>query len=1146
LEERRYGRVSDLEEAIGRQSQAVKGTAGSDPDLAGRLNNLGVILQSRFERTGRMEDLEESIRQAQQAVDITPQDHPNLAGRLNNLGIKLQRRFERTGRMKDLEESICLAQQVVDITPQDHSDLAMYLNNLGCKLAIRFERTGRMEDLEESICQAQQAVDITPQDHSDLAVYLNNLGSKLETRFERTGRMEDLKESIRQAQQVVDITPQDHPNLAMYLNNLGSKLQTRFERTGRMEDLKESICQAQQVVDITPQDHPDLAMYLSNMGNKLAIRFERTGRMEDLEESICQAQQAVDITPQDHSDLAMYLSNMGNKLETRFKRMGRMEDLKESICLAQQAVNITPQDHPNLAGRLNNLGIKLQRRFEKTGRMEDLKESIHRAQQAVDITPQDHPNLAGRLTNLGSKLETQFERTGRMEDLKESIHRAQQAVDITPQDHPNLAGMLNNLGSKLETRFERIGRIEDLEESIRLAQQVVDITPQDHPDLAMYLNNLGNKLQRRSEKTGRMEDLKESIHRAQQAVDITLQDHPDLAAMLNNLGSKLETRFERTGRIEDLEESIRLAQQVVDITPQDHPDLAMYLNNFGRRLCLSCQPGYTDQALESFQNSWNCLNGIPFPRVASALQAIQLLKQRSRWSEALTIARQAVHLLPLMNNRSLSREDQQDVASRFAGLAADACSLSLQAGDDAFEALELVELGRGVIMGLLIDDRSDISALEWSYPEKAAAYDRLRNEVNAPMHELENLNMQRSRMTRHGEVVKELNECIHSIRQLPGHQRFLLGPTLDELKGWASEGRIVVINVTDIRSDAIIVTSSGVNSLKLPKLTKTDATQWILEDLTTYKTREERGKKNKRYSQFLSCLWSSCVEAILQTIHNGTSATPHSLPRIWWIGVGIANYLPFHAAGDHSAKSTENTFHWAISSYTPTIKALAHARGRLSATARSRNGKAKLLIVTMPETPGEIDLPGVKREMSEIQLAVKSAFSYQSLIQPNAKTVLEQVVQYDLVHFAGHGVSDRIDPFNSGLILQEGKGAAKKMDKLTVRQILETNLKRARIAYLSACSTAEHWAVEMVDEVIHLASGFQVAGFSHVIASMWSTDDEVCVEMAGKVYKRLKDGYAVQANNGAVAAAVHDSIMEIRAVRRRYPLLWAPYVHLGA
>lgn len=88
----------------------------------------------------------------------------------------------------------------------------------------------------------------------------------------------------------------------------------------------------------------------------------------------------------------------------------------------------------------------------------------------------------------------------------------------------------------------------------------------------------------------------------------------------------------------------------------------------------------------------------------------------------------------MITNRSLSREDQQHVVSSFSGLAADTCSLSFQAGDDAFEALQPLELGRGVIMGLSIDDRTNISSLERSYPEKAATYDRLRNEVNAPMH----------------------------------------------------------------------------------------------------------------------------------------------------------------------------------------------------------------------------------------------------------------------------------------------------------------------------------------------------------------------------------------------------------------------------
>ena len=143
-------------------------------------------------------------------------------------------------------------------------------------------------------------------------------------------------------------------------------------------------------------------------------------------------------------------------------------------------------------------------------------------------------------------------------------------------------------------------------------------------------------------------------------------------------------------------------------------------------------------------------------------------------------------------------------------------------------------------------------------------------------------------------------------------------------------------------------------------------------------------------------------------------------------------------------------------------------------TAGFRNNKSKLLIVTMPKTPGEADLDGVEYEMLEVQKAVKSTFSEQTLVQPNAKMVLDQLRQCDAVHFACHGMSDHVDPFNSCLILQNGTAVTPRMDKLTVRQISNANLDRARIAYLSACSTAENQAEKLVDEVIHLASGFQL------------------------------------------------------------------------
>jgi CHAT domain-containing protein len=85
--------------------------------------------------------------------------------------------------------------------------------------------------------------------------------------------------------------------------------------------------------------------------------------------------------------------------------------------------------------------------------------------------------------------------------------------------------------------------------------------------------------------------------------------------------------------------------------------------------------------------------------------------------------------------------------------------------------------------------------------------------------------------------------------------------------------------------------------------------------------------------------------------------------------------------------------------------------------------------------------------------------------------------------------------FNTCLILQKGNETVIRTDKFTVRYISDTNLERTRIVYFSICSTAENRAEKLVDNIIYFVSGFLIAEFSHVIASIWVTDDEICVKM---------------------------------------------------
>ena len=166
--------------------------------------------------------------------------------------------------------------------------------------------------------------------------------------------------------------------------------------------------------------------------------------------------------------------------------------------------------------------------------------------------------------------------------------------------------------------------------------------------------------------------------------------------------------------------------------------------------------------------------------------------------------------------------------------------------------------------------------------------------------------------------------CIREIRNIPGYERFLLGLTTTEMQACASKGSIIIINVTNLGSHAIIVSSTEIRSLNLPNLYASKARSWLNREWSI--RRQDLGRNNREFRKYLSWLWEVCVKQVLIEGKFRVQPLERGLPRIWWIGTGLASSMPFHAAGDHSPRSKENTFSRAISSYTPSIKALAYAR----------------------------------------------------------------------------------------------------------------------------------------------------------------------------------------------------------------------------
>ena len=373
------------------------------------------------------------------------------------------------------------------------------------------------------------------------------------------------------------------------------------------------------------------------------------------------------------------------------------------------------------------------------------------------------------------------------------------------------------------------------------------------------------------------------------------------------------------------------------------------------------------EAIQVTKHAWMCKGASPFVRLRASTQALRLLQSQNRFESAYSLAVEAINLLPYVHNRSLDHQDQQYVVSHFSGLATTACALALQTGKGAEAALEVLEQGRGVILRLLMDDRSNTLELKAVYPELCARYESLRLEVNKPAKHITDNRTQKTASTSRIEALAQLEKCVQDIQQLPGFSQFDKGLTAKQMQSCSMAGSIVVVNITNLRSDAIVVTADAFKILPLSGLSAAQAKDWIGQDLTTT-SMNERGRKNKAYLQFLSCLLHECVGPVLDDLHYYVQPSADNLPRVWWMGTGLASTFPFHSAGDISAGLSESACYRAISSYTPTIKALQYAQGRASTTTSipSARNPWRVVIVTMPETPHANPLPGTSLEKAEV------------------------------------------------------------------------------------------------------------------------------------------------------------------------------------
>jgi hypothetical protein len=406
----------------------------------------------------------------------------------------------------------------------------------------------------------------------------------------------------------------------------------------------------------------------------------------------------------------------------------------------------------------------------------------------------------------------------------------------------------------------------------------------------------------------------------------------------------------------------------------------------------------------------------------------------------------------------------------------------------------------------------------------------------------------------------------------------------------------VVVNVSSLRSDAILIKSSGhIDYVPLPLLTPEALLEKVeqfgaLQELRmarpdgadsvspTSDTATSVGADSVSASpdtaspdgtgaapdaerallDILEWLWDVVARPALDALHFDGRPNPWGLYEVKWVLGGPLGQLPIHAAGRHREAVTPDgdgrqpptVMDRVISSYAPTVRALYRAHSRALELWRER--PARSLVVAMPVGSTPTALYAAGEAARQLHDALPGATLLMpspcpegidpALVagEPSRDRVLDALNDCAIAHFLCHGVTDPVDPSRSRLLLSAGH----RDDQLTVSELARVRLGSARLAYLSACSTARNEVTKLADESIHLAAALHLAGFPHVVGTLWEVDAPVATAVGREFYRRLAADREFPDVN-RTATVLHDITRDLRADDPEAPFAWAAYLHVG-
>ncbi|KAI0248471.1 CHAT domain-containing protein [Lactifluus subvellereus] len=901
-----------------------------------------------------------------------------------------------------------------------------------------------------------------------------------------------------------------------------------FFSTGSITRLDDRIMKLQRWLSSHPYYHPERRHYLLNLVHVRLDRFRLLHTNEDLDNAILHHTETVllPLHPLDKTgpSIISCLFLLARALHTRFLNTRQPGDLKSSIEYFRHLLNLDAQGHYiDVIDILGSLAIAAS--GESWG--EPLDQVIEYMREAIEMCPSGSHRAS---TTLARTLSVRFVRTYSIGDLQEAIVLLDKVIASQPLGDEQNPDKRDPLACSLTTIDQQVQNLHEL-----LSGTVTGTSGH-----TKYFGALADWYYTRYDRTDDTTDLEKSIEWRQMQLASTSRD-PYLQGRLTDLALSLFQAFERNHRISFLEESIALLRysiEVGDVGVQGTKGVfhlqvlqALHLCLL-RRWSLNHHREDLDEAILLLQKSIDYESGNPPDKLQDACNWVNLARTTAHpslstaYKIAMSWMQRSLVFAPTLHTKhahltAIRQANKMPLA--YASYRVETGRLE--------QAVETLEQGRALLWSEMRGLRTSIDRLSVANPALATKLAIINRDLETLT--IGGMDMFGQLLKKQRTLLDERDVLTSQIQALPGFENFLKTPPFDTLRAAAKRGPVIIVNHCTWRSDILIVLHHSPPFLiTTPKDFYNRANELVDRLLDT---RKKHRLESLQYRRTLHSVLKELYELVGQPVISKLREL--NIPeqsRVWWCPTSVFCSLPLHAMGpipsqDKVKKYFSDVY---ISSYTPTLSALIKSREPGVQTS----DLPSLLVIAPPDK----SLPGVTEEIGVIKQVLGGSFRNLILEEATSENAAETLRHHRFAHFACHGVLEAGKPFDASFMLQGH-------DRLTLLDIVRSQLPAAEFALLSACHTAELTEGSIPDEALHLTAAMQYCGFRSVVGTMWAMADTDGRDLAGYFYKSMfsSEDQGVPYYERS-AKALRDAAQKLRREKRVGLERWVNFVHYGA